>query len=112
MASAARAIRAYHELVQHILWAILGIAEQPEALPPLQSDLGTVRIQQAPRRTHVTMTLRDAPFFGHPPSPFELRGDLPIDGLYLSDRSMVQFGGELFTDVSGNRLGALEQAGP
>jgi hypothetical protein len=105
----ALAIRAYNALVNNVLWAVLGIAEARDDLVSLEQDLGTVRLQGPLGAPLVTVTVAsDFGWIGHPPSPYLVEGGLPIDGLYLSRGTMVQFAFEQIVDVTGSRLGDLE----
>jgi len=108
----AHAIRAYNKLVNHVLWAVLGIAERSGDLPVLTESLGAVRSQGRGRERRVTVTIRALDLWiGHPPSPYVIDACIPVDGLYLSSETMVQWATEELVDLTGRRLGDLE-SGP
>lgn len=110
--AAAHAVQAHDELINHVLWALLGLAEQEHLAPPLSGDVSPARQRGTGRHIDVRVTIRDQPGFlsGSPPSPFLLDAGLPLDGLYLSRRQHVQWRVATYVDIGGRRLAALEAA--
>jgi hypothetical protein len=104
------AFRAYNELVNHMLWALLGIAEHRTDPVILREDLGTVRVSSDARRQSAHVTLRDFGMGEIPglSGPFIIAGGIPVDGMYLSTTNVIQWAGETFIDIVGDRLAALE----
>lgn len=114
---AALAIRRLNELTNLILAAVMGIVETDDGLAGLDAPLEAVRASGLSTRTLVSVTLRTAetPWMGAPPQPFVVTAGLPVDGLYLSRGSFVQLGSGLtdpYLDLTGQRLGALEELSP
>ena len=109
---AAGSIRRYNELLNHLLWAVLSVAEASRGLETLQGDLGAVRVT-APKSgpQHVSLVLEDdGVWFGNPPTPFVIERGLPIDGLYVLRASMFQFERTGLIDIHGTRIASLELA--
>jgi hypothetical protein len=107
--------RAYNQLVNHILWALLGIAEALFDPTVVSEDLGTVRVTADGRSQTAHITLRDRGIaeVGGLSCPFIISGGLPVDGMYLSTTNVFQWGGESFVDLVGDRVAALEaEPGP
>lgn len=109
--AAAASIRAYNALVNHILFAVVGIGEQLHNTPLFTRELGPLRATVAHRyeRLSLAITAEDAPWIT-PPDPFVVEAASPLDGVYLSDAAMMQFAVESIVDVSGVRLAAFEAA--
>jgi hypothetical protein len=107
---AAYAIRAYNELVNHILWAVLGIAESTDEVVAFTRNVGAVRVSGRGRNSTTTITMEALKtWVGHPPSPYVIEAGLPIDGLYLSRGNLVQIAvTDMMLDLTGRRLGDLE----
>lgn len=102
-----------NELINHVLWALLGYADGHAPPPVLSNNLGSIRVSQRKGRVeaHFTLWQETASGFilGALPVPFEVRAGIPIDGLYLSTAHTLQFSGLGLMDVVGNRLADLEQ---
>jgi hypothetical protein len=109
--AAAAAIRAYNALVNHILFAVFGFAEQLRESPRFERELGSMRARVAHRDERVSVTVASAgALWVSPPDPFVIAAGGPLDGVYLSDSSMMQFAMESIVDISGVRLAAMEAA--
>lgn len=109
---AAFAIRAYSELINHLLWAVLCAAERDEGLTCLEDDLGAVRLGSgtARRPGHISLVMQERVWIGHPPAPFLIERGVPFDGLYLLRNSLMQFERTGLIDIGGTRLASLERA--
>jgi hypothetical protein len=111
---AAAAIRAYSELVNHLLWAVLCAAERHDTPGGVvadlsQDDLGAVRLN-GQRPQQISLVMQERLWIGHPPSPFIIDNNTPCSGLYIVRGTMVQFERTGLIDVHGTRLASLEQA--
>lgn len=112
IATIASAIRAHNELVNNILWAILGIAESEE-LPEFELEaVESVRVRHRGRafRVHFAVWEPRTLIFSQPPSPFLLRLGTPLDGVYLTERQIFAWSGRELVDVHGRAFQALERA--
>jgi len=111
---AAEAIRAYHELVQAILWALLGYAEQPPGEDiTLTTGLPRMGVKHRWRHLEAQFTATDRDSFPFPKvsAPFRVDGRGLLDGLYICVGFAVHGLGEGgYVDLTGMLLRELERA--
>lgn len=111
--SFAVAIRAYNELVNYVIWALLGLAENAETVM-LTRGVDSIRARRRPRSLWVDFATLDPPgalVMSHPPAPFILSLGTPVDGLYISEGNSVRWSGRELIDVNARRLRELEAIG-
>lgn len=107
-----QAVQAHNELVQSILWTLLGLAEHPSE-PVLTTALPAAsRLRRKGRHADLTLTTQgwSLGLLGNPPFPVAIQADTPVDGVYLTRSQLIQALFDPLTDVTGRRLGALEAA--
>jgi hypothetical protein len=107
-----QAVQAHNELVQSILWTLLGLAEHPSE-PVLTTALPAAsRLRRKGRHADLTLTTQgwSLGLLGNPPFPLAIQADTPVDGVYLTRSQLIQLLFDPLTDVTGRRLGALEAA--
>jgi hypothetical protein len=109
---AGQASQALNELIQAVLWTLLGMAEQPHDPQPHTTLPAACRLRREARHHDLSITTQDFGMVvqGSPPSPFAIAAGTPVDGIYLSRSQLVQLMYEPLADVTGRRLGALEAA--
>jgi hypothetical protein len=114
MRGAAEPLRAYHELVQAVLWALLGLAEQPDGLDrTLKSGLPRMAVNHRWRHLEAQFTAMDDDSFPFPRvwAPFVVERHTPLDGLYIcTGYAMHGLGEGGYIDVTGLLLRELERA--
>jgi hypothetical protein len=112
VAEAGEAVQALNELVQAILWTLLGVAEQLEEPEQYQALPSACRLRRHGRHHDLSLTTGSSEMVlhGSPPSPFMIAAGTPVDGIYLSRSQLVQLMFEPLADVTGRSLGALEAA--
>jgi hypothetical protein len=105
-----QALRAYNRLVQAAIAATLGWAERGHPLPPLDPGNEPVSVLRDGGDLIVhLLTATEPAMLLHPSSPFEVKLQGPLDGLYLCTGIAVQIqGGAAMVDVWGYRLRELE----
>lgn len=110
---AGQAVQAFNELVQAMLWTLLGAAEQADAPKPYTTLPAACRLRRVGRHHDLSTTMQEARMVVHasPPSPFVIAAGTPVDGIYLSRSQLVQLMFEPLVDVTGRSLSALEAAG-
>jgi hypothetical protein len=107
---AAFAIRAYSELINHLLWAVLCAAGSRTGLKAIDGDLGAVRVDGAQARPqHLWIVMDLDVWIGNPPTPFVIEKGLPCDGLYVMDASLTQWEVTGLVDIRGTRIASLER---
>jgi hypothetical protein len=113
MTAVASSIRGYNELVQAILWVLLGEAEaSPDEVSPIPNGLSRIAVEHRWRHleAHFTFDHITSLHWLPPHTPFVVSGRGPLDGIYLSRgasmRSLGEGGG--FTDVTGILVRELE----
>jgi len=109
----ADAIRAYNELVNHVIWAILGLAESSETAT-LDRGIDLIRARRRPRSLWADFAMLDPPdrlVISHPPAPFILALETPVDGLYISVGNTIRWSGRELIEVHARRVRDLEAAG-
>jgi hypothetical protein len=108
-------LRAYNELVQAVLWALLGFAEgSDDAFTPLPVDHSRVGVEHSRRHLIVHLTTFGARFgISAKGGPFVIRGRGPLDGIYLCQGTVLRAIGQEWglTDLTGLKFSELEQAG-
>jgi hypothetical protein len=111
VAAVATAVRAHNELVNYILFALLGLAETAQTYV-IGSESGPIRARRRRRLlwTHFATFDEQPAFIGHPPSPFVLDGGTPLDGLYMLEGVSLRWSGRGLVDVHARRLRELEEA--
>jgi hypothetical protein len=109
----AAAVRAYNELVNYVLFAVLGLAEAHEIIE-ISDDTGPIRCRRKPRLLWVHFASFDPrlALTSHPPSPFVLRIGTPLDGLYMLEGTSMHWSGRSLVDVHARRLRELEERPP
>ena len=111
---AADPLRAYHELVQAVLWALLGFAEQPEAFDrTLRTGLPRMAVDHRWRHLEAHFTAMDDDSFPFPSvwGPFVVQGRALLDGLYICTGYSVHGLGEGgYVDITGLLVRELERA--
>lgn len=107
----AHAVRAHNELINYLLFAILGLAETPQTFV-VGTESGPVRARRNHRLLWVHFATFDqqSMFMGNPPAPFVLAGETPLDGLYMLEGTTVRFAGRGLVDVHARRLRELEES--
>ena len=112
VSEAGQGVQALNELIQAVLWTLLGVAEQTLEPQPYTELPAACRLQRDGRHHDLSVTTQDFQVFQRvsPPSPFAIAAETPIDGIYLSRSQLVQILFEPVADVTGRRLGALEAA--
>ena len=81
----AESFRSYNRLVQHIVWCILGIAEDALDPPVVTNSIGTVQCssdRDGYPQIHLT-TVGDQVVFPQPTYPLWLQLGTPLDGLHV-----------------------------
>jgi len=106
----AEAIRAYNELVNYILFAVLGLAESHEIIE-IREDTGPIRCRRKQRLLWVHFASFDPrlSLTGHPPSPFVLAANTPLDGLYILEGTSLRWSGRSLVDVHARRIREIEE---
>jgi hypothetical protein len=108
-------LRAYNELVQAVLWALLGFAEgSGDAFTPLPVDHPRVGVEHGRRHLIVHLTTFGARFgISAKGGPFVISGRGPLDGIYLCQGTVLRAIGQEWglTDLTGLKFSELEQAG-
>ncbi|HYZ79035.1 MAG TPA: hypothetical protein VE596_16845 [Gaiellaceae bacterium] len=109
----ADAVRAYNELVNYVLFAVLGFAEGHEIIE-INEDTGPIRCRRKPRLLWVHFASFDPRLLlaSHPPSPFVLKASTPLDGLYMLEGSSMRWSGRTLVDVHARRMRELEERPP
>jgi len=107
----ADAVRAYNELLNYVLFAVLGFAEGHDVIE-ITEDTGPLRCRRKPRLLWVHFASFDPQISlaGHPPSPFVLKAETPLDGLYISEGTSMRWSGRSLVDVHARRIRELEEA--
>jgi hypothetical protein len=109
--AAVAAVQQHNELVNHVLWVLLGIAEQREA-PTVLAEIGNgpLRQQRDGRHVDIRITLHssDVASLRPIPAPLIIQAGLPSDGVYLIRAYRSQWSGGTHTDITARRLAALE----
>jgi hypothetical protein len=59
---------------------------------------------------HFAILDAQALFIGHPPAPFLIRADTPLDGLYILEGSSTHWSGRTVMDINARRLRELADA--
>jgi hypothetical protein len=112
--NAAEAIRAYHELVQAVIWVVLGFAEQaPDKQSMLAGGLPRVSVRHRWRSLEAQFTTAEGDTLGVPGigAPFLVTGRGLLDGVYLCVAfSMFAMTDTATFDVTGQLLRELELA--
>jgi hypothetical protein len=109
-------MRAYNELVQAVLWALLGFAEgsDDDVFTPLPVDHPRVGVEHSRRHLVVHLTTFGARFgISAKGGPFVISGRGPLDGIYLCQGTVLRAIGQEWglTDLTGLKFSELEQAG-
>lgn len=109
----ALAVRAFNELVNYVLFTILGLAEAHEIIE-VSEDTGPIRCRRKPRLLWVHFASFDPriSLAGHPPAPFVMNTGTPLDGLYILEGSSVSWSGRTLVDVHARRISDLEECPP
>jgi hypothetical protein len=111
---AAESIRSYNELIQAVLWTILGFSEQPrEDQHPVPPGFPRVAVQHRWRHleAHFTMPLTDSMPFPKVYGPVRIDGRGPLDGIYIClGYSLREGRGQGYVDFTGLLLRELERA--
>ena len=111
---AADAIRGYHELIQVVLWALLGLTEQPQDRErSLDGGLPRVSVEHRWRHLQAQFTTgRDqSSFFPETSAPFLVQGRGPLDGVYIcTEYTLRGFGEGGYVDLKGHLLREFERA--
>lgn len=104
-------VRAYNELVNYVLFALLGFAEGHDIIE-IREGTGPIHCRCKPRLLWVHFASFDPrlSLAGHPPSPFLLKVNTPLDGLYVLEGSSMRWSGRSLVDVHARRIRELEQA--
>lgn len=104
------AVRAHNELINYLLFAILGLAETAQTFV-IGNESGPIRARRKQRLLWIHFATFDQQsiFMGHPPAPFVLAGGTPLDGLYMLEGATVRFAGRGLVDVHARRLRELEE---
>jgi hypothetical protein len=112
VSEAGQAVQALNELIQAVLWTLLGVAEQPHDPQPFALLPSACRLRREGRHHDLSVTTGafEMVLHGSPPSPFAIAAGTPIDGIYLTRSQLVQLMFEPLADVTGRSLGALEAA--
>ena len=112
VSEAGRASQALNELIQAVLWTLLGMAEQSHDPQPYTELPAACRLRREGRHHDLSVTTQDFDMVVHgsPPSPFAIAAGTPVDGIYLSRSQLIQLMFEPLADVTGRSLGALEAA--
>lgn len=112
--AAAEPLRAYHELLQAVLWTLLGFAEQPEGFDrTLRTGLPRMAVNHRWRHLEAQFTATDNDSFPFPKmwAPFVVEGRALLDGLYICIGYAVHGLGEGgYIDLTGLLLRELEHA--
>jgi hypothetical protein len=112
---AAANLRAFNELVQAILWILLGFAEGSDHdFFPLPVDHPRVGAEHTRRHlvAHITCSGTEATRLPQMGSPFIVSGRGPLDGLYLCHGVAMRAIGTPWqlTDLTGLKFSELERA--
>jgi hypothetical protein len=110
---AAMQIKAFHELVQHLMWALLGFAEQePGKIATLTVGLPRTSVRHRWRMLDAQFTTSDVDSLGFPQTggPFQVVGRGPLDGVYVCIGFNAALGEALTFDVTGRLIRELERA--
>jgi hypothetical protein len=106
----ANAVRGYNQLINYVVWALLGFAEHGTTTY-FGPGSGPVRVRRYHRLFWIhfaTWDLDDFP--GNPPVPVVLQTGTPVDGLYILEGSLFMFSGRELVDVHARRIRDLEDA--
>lgn len=111
VSAVANAVRAHNELVNYVLFVLLGLSETAQTYT-IGAESGPIRARRKPRLlwAHFATYDEQPAYIGHPPAPFVLSGNTPLDGLYVLEGSTFRFGGRELMDVNARRLRELEEA--
>lgn len=110
---AADHLRSYNELVQVILWTLLGYCEGGlNGIPVVPTDIPRANVEHTWRhlRAQFTVPHSSQPWFPQRGGPFVVTGRGLLDGLYICDGFAFRGIGEGgFTDVTGLSVRELER---
>jgi hypothetical protein len=108
---AAESLKAFHELLQMVLWVLLGFAEQgPDKIATLAMGLPRATVRHRWRSLEAQFTTSDADNLGFPRAggPFQVVGRGPLDGVYVCLGYIAALGEASTFDVTGRLLRELE----
>lgn len=108
----AASVRGYNELINYVLWAVLGLAEITRT-PKVSTSVDSIRARRRQRSLWVDFATLDPPdalVVAHPPAPFVMALGTPLDGLYIAEGNTVRWSGRELVDVHARRLRELEAA--